>query len=314
LFGELVLGGLRGKTSFSRAQEYYILAYATILQWHMLACFLFCSNSFKLSFYSRAKIVLRSVGFLPSDFPPLKGFTPEPATKKPLVSIYIPAYNAKEFIIQAIDSALAQTYPNIEVCVCDDWSTDKTFQLITSHYANNSRVKICRTRNKGISAASRAAVALSTGEYIGQLDADDVLLPNAVETLLPVLVSDRKAAFVYSSAYHVDARGGFLSVHTTYPWYSHDLLAYNMCIPHFRLFRVRALANTSGWDESLTSAVDYDLFIKLSNVGTAHFVNAFLYKYRVHGNNISIRQRKQQQRNLHRITNSNLRALQPTDN
>src|ERR1700688_447700 len=95
-----------------------------------------------------------------------------------LVSIVIPCYNAKRFLAETLESALAQSYPHTEIIVVDDGSTDGTAALIGA-YAD--RVKAEFGPNRGVSAARNRGTALAAGEFIQYLDADDLLISDAIE-------------------------------------------------------------------------------------------------------------------------------------
>jgi glycosyltransferase involved in cell wall biosynthesis len=105
------------------------------------------------------------------------------ADTSPLVSIIIDNYNYGRFLVDAIDSALAQTHRNTEVIVVDDGSTDDSREIITS-YA--SRVRPVFKANGGQASAFNAGFAVSRGDVILFLDSDDMLCPTAVETVLPL--------------------------------------------------------------------------------------------------------------------------------
>jgi glycosyltransferase involved in cell wall biosynthesis len=97
---------------------------------------------------------------------------------KPLVSILIPAYNAEPWIAETIRSALAQTWPRTEIIVVDDGSRDRTLS-IARQFASKS-VFVVTQENQGAAAARNCALALSQGEFIQWLDADDLLSPDKV--------------------------------------------------------------------------------------------------------------------------------------
>src|SRR5258708_31135231 len=93
-----------------------------------------------------------------------------------LVTIILPVYNQQDFIKESIKSLLAQTYPNFELIVIDDASTDGTFNLIKEFV--DSRIVIIRNeRNEGLSASVNKGIRLAKGEYIARMDADDISLP-----------------------------------------------------------------------------------------------------------------------------------------
>lgn len=99
---------------------------------------------------------------------------------KPLVSVIIPAYNAGKYIEMAVNSALNQSYPNIEVVVINDGSTDNTLDVLYQF----SSIVVISTENKGVSTARNMGIEASKGEYISFLDADDELDQNAIESLM----------------------------------------------------------------------------------------------------------------------------------
>jgi len=104
---------------------------------------------------------------------------------RPLVSILIPAYNAEKWISESLQSAISQTWPNKEIIVVDDGSSDKTYEIAQSFAS--SEVMVFRTANHGSSAARNHAMKLSHGDYIQWLDADDLLSPNKIQCQLEAL-------------------------------------------------------------------------------------------------------------------------------
>jgi glycosyltransferase involved in cell wall biosynthesis len=98
---------------------------------------------------------------------------------KPLVSILIPAYNAEKWISDTLRSALAQTYPHLEIVVVDDGSTDGTFQVVQKFEADG--VRLVAQQNQGAAATRNAAYKLCNGDYVQWLDADDLLSPDKVQ-------------------------------------------------------------------------------------------------------------------------------------
>jgi glycosyltransferase involved in cell wall biosynthesis len=98
---------------------------------------------------------------------------------KPRFSVLVPAYNREQYIGQAIDSVLSQTFTGFELFVIDDGSTDKTLQILESY---GSRIQVLRQTNQGPEVARNKAAALAQGEYLVLLDSDDLLLPCALAT------------------------------------------------------------------------------------------------------------------------------------
>ena len=211
----------------------------------------------------------------------------------PKVSIYIPAYNAGKYIKEAVDSALDQTYTDLEVCIVNDGSTDDTLRVIENNYQNNPRVRWLTQQNGGIGKASNAAVHLCRGVYIGQLDADDILKPDAVETMVDYL-DNHNVGCVYGSCEKIDATGHYIQDGYNWPVFSREKLMGAMIVHHFRMFRKRDWLRTTGFNEQIKNAVDFDMFLKLSEVCTIHHLDQIRYAYRWHGENTSIVHKTQQ--------------------
>ncbi len=213
----------------------------------------------------------------------------------PKVSIYIPAYNAEKYLKQAIDSCLTQNFGDLEVCVCNDGSTDGTEAILQS-YANNKKVRWVSQPNRGIGAATNAALALCRGMYIAQLDADDVLKQGAVRECVSVLETTDYDA-VYTDCDYIDSKGEHIRNGWCGGEYSREWMATGMIATHFRMFKRRLLNRTSKVNESIRNAVDLDLWLRLYERGTVTHLHKVMYSYRWHGDNTSIQHRKDQEVN-----------------
>ena len=115
---------------------------------------------------------------------------------RPLVSILIPAYNAERWVADAIQSALRQTWQRKEIIVVDDGSTDRTAEIAKRF---GSKIKLVSTPNRGLCAAVNLAYSLSQGDYIQELDADDILSPDKIERQLGALRSGESKRILLSS-------------------------------------------------------------------------------------------------------------------
>ncbi|MGC2403072.1 MAG: glycosyltransferase family 2 protein [Acidobacteriaceae bacterium] len=108
----------------------------------------------------------------------------QPLSAEPLVSILVSNYNYGRYIGTAIQSALDQTYRNIELVICDDGSTDNSVQVIEEFERRDSRLRLIRKANGGQASGFNAGFAVSRGEIIALLDSDDLFLPNKVERIV----------------------------------------------------------------------------------------------------------------------------------
>ncbi|MBQ8546298.1 MAG: glycosyltransferase family 2 protein [Clostridia bacterium] len=110
--------------------------------------------------------------------------------KKEKVSVVIPAYNAEPFIDRAINSALNQTHDNVEIVVINDGSKDKTEEKVKTYTEKYDNIKLISTDNGGVCRARNIGIDNSTGNYISFLDADDELLPDAIELMLDIALKN----------------------------------------------------------------------------------------------------------------------------
>lgn len=112
---------------------------------------------------------------------------------QPLVTLIIPMYQAAPYLRPCLDSAQTQTYANIEVLMVDDGSTDDTAAIAQSYADRDSRFQLIRQSNQGVSAARNTALDRASGAWIGFMDSDDVLEPDAIHTLLTAALENGTA-------------------------------------------------------------------------------------------------------------------------
>jgi chondroitin synthase len=227
--------------------------------------------------------------------------------KVPLVSIYIPAYNCQNSIEKCVESALHQTITDLEVCICNDGSTDRTLEILEDRYAHHPRVRFITQENGGIGKASNRAVKLCRGYYIGQLDSDDYLEPDAVALCLEEFFRDHQLACVYTTNRNVRPDGSLIANGYNWPTYSREKLATAMILHHFRMFTARAWNLTEGFNEEISNAVDYDIYLKLSDIGLFKHINKISYNRVLHGENTSITQLGVQKKNHFRVVSDYLK-------
>ena len=113
------------------------------------------------------------------------------------VSVIIPCYNQGEYLDEAVDSVLAQTYQDVEIVVVNDGSTDPATQALLADY-RRPKTRVIKTANGGLAAARNLAISHSTGAYLCALDADDRLEPSYLSKAVPVLDRDPSITFVSS--------------------------------------------------------------------------------------------------------------------
>lgn len=184
-------------------------------------------------------------------------------TSTPLVSIIIPTYNSAVFVAEAIESALRQTYPHCEVVVIDDGSTDDTLSVLQSF---GNRIVWKTVPNGGAPKARNIGLAMSHGEYILFLDADDLLDQGRLAIQVPIILTTGAAA-VFSDCFTVpmdrpnDIPVLFRGTIDEDPVVA--ALGANVGSTA-ALHQKRALLEIGGWREDLPCAQDRDLHLRLA--------------------------------------------------
>lgn len=183
---------------------------------------------------------------------------------RPLISIVMPTYETpEEYLRAAIDSVLAQTYDNWQLCIADDASRDPRMRATLEEYAaREPRIRfVFRTENGHISKASNSALDLAGGEWVAFLDHDDVLAPHALFSLVAAINENPDARIVYSDEDKIDDRGA-RSGHYFKPDWNPELFRSHNLMTHLTAFR-RALVEDAGrLREGFEGAQDYDLALR----------------------------------------------------
>ena len=204
-----------------------------------------------------------------------------------LVSVVIPCYNQAHFLDEAIESVLAQSYPHLEIIVVDDGSPDDTSEVATRY----PKVRLVRQENQGLSAARNSGLARSEGEYVVFLDADDRLLPGALEEGLECFEAHPECAFV-SGRYRLIAGDGSFLRQTHQPILSEDryaaLLRRSYIGPPITvMYRRSIFESVGGFDTSLSACEDYDLYLRIARRFPIYSHEKLVAEYRRHGASMS---------------------------
>ncbi len=200
------------------------------------------------------------------------------------LSIIIPAYNQGRYITATLESALAQTHPQVEVIVVNDGSTDDTAERIAP-YAG--RIQIIQQANRGLSGARNTGYAASIGDYVLFLDSDDLLQPTALQQMSRVLDEEPAHGLVYCAWQQIHADTG-ATLGEVHPGYSGRVVKELLLRRFFffgssALIRRRALDQVGPFDESLLWGDDADMWLRLGLAGrTFGYVDSPLLHYRVH--------------------------------
>jgi glycosyltransferase involved in cell wall biosynthesis len=204
------------------------------------------------------------------------------------ISVIVPAYNSAHFISRTLRSVLAQSHRALEVIVVDDGSRDETQAIVEAMIKEDPRLTLVRTHNRGVSSARNIAMALSKGEFIAPIDADDIWHPEKLARQLTKMRAggpnlglvycwsrgiDENDRVILPAWNNIGVRGRVLK----------DLIVRgvvgNGSTP---LIRRRYMEAVGGYDESMALNEDWKLYTELAAVCEFDFVPEFLTGYRLH--------------------------------
>jgi GT2 family glycosyltransferase len=187
---------------------------------------------------------------------------------QPVISILTPVFNTEEeWLRAAVDSVRQQLYPHWELCIVDDASSAHHIPpFLRGLAANDRRVKVKTLAvNEGISGASNHALGLATGEFVGLLDHDDVIAPDALYEVVKRLNRDQSIDLVYTDHDVRDAQG--TRRHPFFkPDWSPDLLLSMNYVTHFCVYRRELVQRVGGFRKGLEGSQDYDLLLRVTEL------------------------------------------------
>lgn len=225
--------------------------------------------------------------------------------KRPLISIVVPTYNTdKKHLIACLDSVLAQTYDNWQLCIADDASNLGHVKQIIEEYAKkDNRIRyVFRSKNGHICKASNSAARLAKGEFIALLDHDDLLWPNALYEVVKTINQHPDTDFIYTDEDKVEEDGIVHRNPVFKPDFSFYFLRSTNYICHFSIFRRSLFEKVGGFRDGYEGAQDWDLFLRFSNsTDKIRHIPTVLYSWRLspsstamdaHAKNYAIRAQK----------------------
>lgn len=207
------------------------------------------------------------------------------------VSIIIPVYNSEKYLEECINSAINQTYTDTEIiAVYDNGSIDRSFEILTEY---SNRIKIISIEHAVTPVALNTGITMATGEWIKQLDSDDVLYPNAVEELISESkkLKNKKNVILYSSYEYINSEGKTFGYETLPNYNNLDtfdfnviLLDHDIGLPTTTLIHKSTITENGFFDETIRFQEDYEFRLRccLLHNCRLHLVEKTLVKYRIH--------------------------------
>lgn len=185
----------------------------------------------------------------------------------PSVSVVVPCYNRGRYLGEAIDSVLAQSWPDFEVIIVDDGSTDNTAEVSRSYC--DQRIHYVYQENRGLANARNVGIRLARGKYLTFLDADDTFLPVKLQIQIAYLDHHPEVGLLVGGFLRIDARGKVL--YESRPPLrvipSEDVLVASRFPVHASLVRKTWVERVGYFDEQLSAAEEWDFHCRLAILG-----------------------------------------------
>lgn len=227
----------------------------------------------------------------------------------PRVSVVVPAYLAERWIGRTIESVQAQTLEDWEMVIMDDGSPSDQHPVVRRYLDSDARIHFFRKENGGADQARNAGFSHITPgvEYVIFLDQDDLLEPEALDSMVAYLDAHPEAGMAFSDRTIVDDENKPLDAfrsdriprfvpHRLWVRRLRDdqpqtptmsFFAYNITVPSGTLLRSSIFAATGGWDEELDFFGDDDMWLRVTLISEAHYLPCQLLRRRIHGNQLT---------------------------
>jgi glycosyltransferase involved in cell wall biosynthesis len=220
------------------------------------------------------------------------------------LSVVIPIYNGKRFLISTIESVRNQTYPDWDLILCDNGSTDGSVAMLEEYLEKiaDSRIRLVHQEHISFAQDWNRTIGHASGDLIKVLPSDDILLPSCLETQVKLLRENADVGFVSSGKHLIDASGKKYFERSPlkegrYDWSTlgHRLVYAIVNLvgePGGVLFRRELLLRYGLFDDNFKYFIDVDMYIRLLQQTNLYITERPLYQFRVHGSSVSASSRK----------------------
>lgn len=201
----------------------------------------------------------------------------------PSVSVVMSVYNGEEYLNEAIDSILSQTFKSFEFIIINDGSTDSSSKIIRSY--TDSCIVLIEQENTGLSKALNIGIGRARSDLIARMDADDINMPERIKLQYEFLKEHPECVAVGSNAEVIDMNGNYIfTSDQTLTWEEIKTKIILKSTPFFHsstMFRTRIFKECGGYNIKLYTAQDGDLFYRMSRYGELRNIQDILIKYRI---------------------------------
>lgn len=209
----------------------------------------------------------------------------------PKVSIIMAAFNVEGYISAAIESCLSQTFEDFELLIHDDGSSDRTLDIAKSYEARDRRIQVTSSSNLGPSAARNIICNRARGEYLAILDADDECLPNRLELQKSFLDRNLDYVLVGGQIHFMEEDGSVVG--PVFLPTDHEEIDANHMMAQCKVYHSTVMMRTSaflevgGYNVQLPNAEDYDLWLRMAELGKLINLESVVARYRLRESSLS---------------------------
>jgi glycosyltransferase involved in cell wall biosynthesis len=229
---------------------------------------------------------------------------------KPLISVVMTSYNHERYISQAIESILNQTFPDFELIIVDDASTDRSREIIEAYKKRDSRIRIVyHDSNKGISKTANDGFEIARGKFVALMNSDDLWTPGKLEKQICILQQNPDLV-IWSNAMIIDAKGNEtgrlfsqmqdIDKRQKSGYIFPQLVKGNFICATSIIFATQIVGQVK-FDMRLTYAEDYKFMIDVARNHHFYFIPEPLVKYRIHGDNSVLKNKEVWQKDHFKI-------------
>jgi len=229
-------------------------------------------------------------------------------TTKPMISVVMGVYNGEDYVSDAIESILSQTYKNFEFIIINDGSTDETTKIVGDYARLDSRIKVISQPNRGLAESLNIGIDFAKGDYIARQDADDISLPSRLEKEIQVIASDNTISLVGSFFTYFNENSLKLSTTIVQPFRPIDLrrsVTLNNPFGHGTVLMKKSIFEKhKAYTGKLGPIEDYELWSRIASSEKFGMVPEVLYLYRLNSQGLSSLGNKEQNKQLGILKNS----------
>jgi glycosyltransferase involved in cell wall biosynthesis len=218
---------------------------------------------------------------------------------RPTVTVCMPVFNAASYVGKALDSVRTQSFADYELLIFDDGSSDESRAIVERHARQDPRIRCFERTHRGYAPLLNEGLQVARGEYYARMDADDVSLPGRFERQLAFLGANPDCSALGTQVLLIDSDDDVVN-QARHPLIHSEIDAclirgvFGMAHPSI-VMRTDALRRIGGYHTEFEPAEDFDMLLRLGEVGTLANLPEFLYAYRMHPQQVTVRRYERQQ-------------------